>query len=175
MTVGKEAHKRLSNPDTKQGIIDTQREVDKEYFQEIQKCVENHKDWNSPYFIVVHVKKEQLMENVIRRYFIGRQSLPTPQWDQTVWRYTPITGDLEFLWTLPDESTGVFMAQDIENSARQCPDLLQFVLDFVNDKLYRFFHRRFEHNSTDLVDEKGSPYAKFAKASKKDVPSVIVP
>ena len=104
-TVGEEAVKRLLNPDTKQGIIDTQREADKEYFEEIKKCVESHKAWDEPYYIVTIHKKERLLENVVRRYFLARQSLPTPQWDQTVWRYNPKNGDLRFLWVLPDENS----------------------------------------------------------------------
>lgn len=106
-TVGEEAYKRLLNPDTKQGIIDTQQEIDKKYFSEIEECVKKHKgkpNFEGDFFIVVIVKKERLMENVVRRYFVARQTLPTPAYDQTVWRYRK-GGQLEYIWTIPDHNT----------------------------------------------------------------------
>lgn len=142
-TVGEEAHKRLENPDTKQGIIDTQREMDKEYFGEIDKCIENHKHWKEPFYIVVQCKKEQKMENVIRRYFIGRLSMPTPQWDQTLWRYSPSSGDLRFVWVLPDQETAKWMAMNPQTLKEEHRELLCFVLDFLDHKLYSFYHNLF--------------------------------
>ena len=143
VTVGEEAVKRLANPDTKQGIIETQREIDKEYFSEIEKCVKEHKDWDEPYYIVVELKKERLLENVIRRYFIGRQSLPTPQWDQTVWRYNPKTGDLQFVWVLPDENTAKWMASNPTILSEEHEELVQFIMLFLDKKLYRIYYNQF--------------------------------
>ncbi len=142
-TVGEEAYKRQENPDTKQGIIDTQREMDKEYFGEIEKCIQNHKHWDQPFYIVVLCKKEQLMENVIRRYFIGRMSMPTPQWDQTLWRYDPKSGDLRFVWVLPDQETAKWMAMNPQTLQEKHLELLCFVLDFLDKKLYSFYHNLF--------------------------------
>lgn len=112
-SVGSEALKRLKDPDTKQGIIDTQREIDKEYFSEIEKCLRDpaHKDLidecgDDGVFVVVLCKKERTMQNVIRRYFFCRKSLPSVEYDQTVWRYNyKRHGELEFIWTIPDIKT----------------------------------------------------------------------
>ena len=143
-TVGEEAVKRLENVDTKQGIVDTQREADKEYMDEIKKCIEANKSWDDPFYIVVLQKKERLLENVVRRYFFARESLPSPDWDQTVWRYKPKTGDLRFVWVLPDKNTAMWMAGMPHTVPKEQTELLGFVLDFLDKKLYRFYHNLFQ-------------------------------
>lgn len=118
-TVGEEAYKRLLNPDDKQGIVDTQREIDKEYFKEIEECVRKVKGkdgYEKEFFVVVIAKKERLMENVIRRYFVARKTLPTPEFDQTVWRYRT-GGDLDFIWCTPDHNT----CQEMYNHPERVP------------------------------------------------------
>jgi len=130
-TVGNEAYKRLINPDIKQGIIDTQREIDKNYFKEIEECIKRVKNSenfkNQSFFIVVITKKERLMENVIRRYFVPRLSLPTPAYDQTVWRYNK-TGDLEFIWVVPDHNT----CQEIYHNPLLVPKEEKWLKELVN-------------------------------------------
>ena len=158
-TVGEEAVKRLKNADHKQGIVDTQREADKEYFNEIEKCAAAHTSWDDPYYIIVHQKKEQLLENVIRRYFLGRQSLPTPQWDQTVWRYYPKNGDLEFIWTLPDENTAMWMADNPQDIHPEQHGLLAFVLNFLDKKLFNHFYQKFHKGENQCVKLLDSSYS----------------
>jgi hypothetical protein len=138
-TVGAEAYKRLLNPDTKQGIVDTQREMDKEYFEEIEKCLRNNKglvDAKGTVFVVVICKKERLMENVVRRYFICRQTLPTPDYDQTVWLYRK-GQDLQFIWVTPDHNT----CEEIYFGKHQMPEnerwLYNLVRAFMEGRLYK--------------------------------------
>jgi len=167
-TVGQEAVKRLETKDTKQGIVDTEREANKEYIGEIQKCVNAHKSWDEPFYVVVHQKKEQLLENVIRRYFLARQSLPTPQWDQDVWRYDPKTGNLEYLWSLPDENTAKWMAGNPGDIHPEQHQLLRFVLDFLDKKLYRFYHTKYHKGEKECRDLSESPYADVCSKAAQD-------
>jgi len=146
-TVGQEAVKRLANPDTKQGIVDTEREVNKDYFEEIQKCVDSHKQWTEPFYVVIHYKKERTLHNVVRRYFLARQSLPTPQWNQDVWRYDPKSGDLRYLWTLPEEQTAMWMVGNPEEVPKEQYVLLAFILDFLDGKLFKLYHKEFERGN----------------------------
>lgn len=143
-TVGAEAVKRLANPDTKQGIVDTGREINKDYFVEVEKCVNSHKEWTDPFFVVIHYKKERLMNNVVRRYFFARRSLPTPQWGQDVWKYDPKTSDLTYLWTLPDEQTAMWMYSHPDQVDKEMQQLLVFVHDFLEGRLYAKYHKEFE-------------------------------
>lgn len=145
-TVGQEAYKRLLNPDSKQGIIDTQREIDKQYFEQIEECVKKHKGklgFTGDFFITVISKKERVMENVIRRYFIARESLPTPNYDQTVWRFNQKVGDLQYIWTIPDHNT----CQEMFNNPMKVPEsedwLLQMVQMFMTGRLYHATCKQF--------------------------------
>ena len=150
--VGEEAYERLLNPDTKQGVVDTQREADKEYFQELKKTVDAHKSWDFPYFIIVMNKKERLMENVVRRYFFARRTLPQPTFDCTVWRYDPKTSDLTFLWVIPDRDTCMWMASNPEDIHPEQRHLLGYVMDMLDKKLYRHYHALYEREeSSDVV------------------------
>lgn len=101
-TVGQICKELLHNPDHKQGIIDTQREMTKEYLPEVTKCIEAHKGWIQPFYVVVILKRERTLINVIRAYYTARQTMPTADYDQTVFKYFPATGDLKYLWTVPD-------------------------------------------------------------------------
>jgi len=168
-TVGQEAVARLANPDTKQGIIDTQREADKEYFSELSKCVYAHNEWTTPFYVVVHLKKEQLLENVMRRYFMARMSLPTPQWDQTVWRYDPKSGDLRFLWVLPDVNTAMWMADNPNDIHPEQHNLLGFVLDFLDRKLYRLYHNMFHKGENQCAELSESPYSALCSKVAQDI------
>ncbi len=143
-TVGEEAVERLENPDLGQGIVDTQKEIDKEYFTEVYKCAQKQKDWDKPFYVVVHIKIEQLMHNVIRRYFFARQTLPTPQWDQTVWRYYPKTGNCEFVWVLPDVKTAQWMASDPMSIPEEQLQLYGFVQDCLDQTLLKKFQVKFD-------------------------------
>ncbi len=138
-TVGKEALKRLEDPDSKQGIVDTQREIDKGYFEDLHKCIDEAKKregFDGNFFIVVLQKKEVLMQNVVRRYFVARQSLPTPDYDQTVWYYRK-GGTPEYLWTIPNPEYALLMYNHPLNFPPDHKELLGFVRDFMESKLYR--------------------------------------
>lgn len=134
-TVGELSQELLLRPDTKQGVIDTQREMNKQIIPEIEKCIKNHKSWDDPYYIVILTKRERLLVNVIRQYFVARRSLPTPDLDQTVFKYTPKTGDLEYLWTVPDSTTVnmlVWSGMEIPEEQR---DLYEFAYLFEHGQL----------------------------------------
>lgn len=137
-TVGKVSQSLLAKADTKQGIVDTERAVNKDYFDHCKECVERkpHSEWKEPWFLITVNKKERLLENVIRRYFFGRKSLPSPEYDQTVWHYHPSSGNMEFLWCIPDKNT----CYQIYNNRSEIPTeenhLAKFVIDFMDNRLY---------------------------------------
>jgi hypothetical protein len=115
-TVGEESRNLTlkSNKKDSTTFIDIQREVHKgtnskkSYEEEIWECVDRGKkdnDIKDNFYIVVLLKKERLMQNVIRNYFFYRQSCPTPDYDQTVYKYFRKSDEIEYLWTVPDKVT----------------------------------------------------------------------
>ncbi len=89
----------------------------------------------SDFFIVALTKREQLMQNIIRNYFIPRKSCPTPQYDQTVYRYVSKDDRLDMLWTLPSIAAIQNLLAHKHELDPSFFQLLQFVLDFLDGKL----------------------------------------
>lgn len=134
-TVGAEAVKLLSNPDEKQLVKDTSNEMIKDYMDNLESCVRRYKDWTDPFYVVVLNRRERLLVNVIRNMFFARKTLPTPEYDQTVYYYDPKTDELRYLWTVPDKETVMDMVlcpNEVRSSHFQ---LLEFCQLFVQGKL----------------------------------------
>lgn len=140
-TVGKLASDLLSNPDTKQGVIDTQREMTKGYLQHIHELVTTSecKDWINPFYIEVIQRRERLMANVIRHHFVARQTLPSPSCDQDVWKYYPHTGNLEYLWTVPDINAVEYFINNVFNVKEDQKQLMEFCHHFRDGTLDKVF------------------------------------
>jgi len=82
--------------------IDQMREQLDDYEANVHECVKSHLDkFIGDFYIVVLTKKERLMQNVLRGYFFARQSCPTPDYDQAVYKYCREDDRLDFLWVIP--------------------------------------------------------------------------
>jgi len=138
-TVGKISWDLLAKADILDHSADEQmREQLDTFEEEMYKAIDRGKQtFPDGFYIVVETKKEPKMKNVIRNYFIIRQSCPTPQYDNAVYRYHSISEQLEFLWVLPSRQVYNMMkenALDIQKEERQ---LLQFVLEDADGTLLR--------------------------------------
>lgn len=91
--------------------------------------------YNHPFYAVVITKKERLMENVLRHYFFHRSTCPTPDYDQAVYRYTPFTDHLEFLWVIPAKDVCYYLRDNALMVDKKESDLLKYVLEFFDDTL----------------------------------------
>lgn len=112
------------------------QEMLKEWDKNMLECIQDAKSkFHKDFFIVVETKKEPLMHNVLRNYFIARQSCPTPMYDNTVYRYHRNDDIVELLWVLPSKATCDMM----RNRALEIPaeerELLQYVLDDADGTL----------------------------------------
>ena len=109
-----------------------------DYDQNIHSCVDRcKKDFVGDFFIVIVTKKEPLMPNVLRSYFMGRHSCPTPDYDQTVYRFKRIEDELEFLWVVPSKNTCLFLIDHRLEVPIEQHQLLKFVLDFQDGSLMK--------------------------------------
>lgn len=116
--------------------IDYEREMHKDYEKEVITCVEEHKKlFMDDFYVVVLRKRERLLENVIRTYFFGRLSCPTPTHDQTVYKYHFKEDALEFIWTVPDLETCFVMKRDALMVPDEERELLKFIFDFDSGAL----------------------------------------
>jgi hypothetical protein len=106
--------------------------------------------YQDSFYIHVETKKEKLLETTLRNYFIDRKTCPTPNYDQSVYRYNKHAGQIEYLWTIPDRDTCFHLrdnALQIHPSERQ---LLNFVLQFDDGTLLKMC-KKFNGEKSDSV------------------------
>lgn len=109
-----------------------------EFEKNVYICLEEHKKiFDGDFFIVVLTKKEKLLENVIRNYFYGRISCPTPNYDQIVYKYSREEDSLEPLWVIPDQKTCLYFKWYTAEVNPTQFELLSNVLKFEDGTLFK--------------------------------------
>lgn len=154
-TVGAIASELLSKANEKIDPREIQRAQEKEYLDNLVWAVKHAqkkidcstiKDHEScatreaidgSFFIAAILKKEKLLENVLRNYFIPTRVCPTPTYDQTVFRYNAQKEDIEYIWTIPDRETCLTFKENITKIVPEEQALLKNILDFYSGALYR--------------------------------------
>ncbi len=136
-TVGKISLDLLSKGDKNDHSVEEQmREQLNDYEKNVYECaLLGSTIYNSDFYIVVLTKKEKLMENVLRHYFFHRQTCPTPDYDQAVYRFNSSIQALEFLWVIPSKDTCYYLKEHALEIPYKERELLQYVLDFFDDTL----------------------------------------
>lgn len=136
-TVGSLSTQLLNEkPDTR-NPIELQRAMHSEYISEIYTCIERGiKDFPGDFYCVVITKKEPLMENVMRNYFFPRSTCPTPDYDQTVYKYHRDADEIEFLWVVPSKDACLYLKDNALLVDKSEHWLLNCVLSFADGSLY---------------------------------------
>lgn len=158
-TIGKISTDLLNKTPDSNDPREIQRATEKEYLDNLVWCaqhalkkvdcssIEGHdacKDrvaMSGNFYIAALLKKEKLLQNVLRNYFVPTISCPTPHFDQTVYLYNYEKDDIEFLWVVPDKETSEIFR---ENRLKIVPNergLLKFVLDYYDGTLFRLAKR----------------------------------
>lgn len=137
-TVGKISSDLLTKDYGKISVIEQQREMQKEYIDNLIKCVEdNKKQFHGNFFVVVETKTEPLMPNVMRNYFFARWTCPTPTYDQSVFRYNKQDERIEYLWTLPSKDACYHIKDNAAIIDKSEQELKYFVLSLFDESLLR--------------------------------------
>ena len=115
-----------------------------EFDTDLWLCVDAHKKvWPSQNFYIVAItKRERLMSNVIRNFFLGRLSCPTPDYDQAVYFYNCGNDDLEFLWVIPSRQACFYFISHPLEIAPEESHLLRYVLNFADGSLFKMAQKR---------------------------------
>lgn len=109
-----------------------------EYIPNLIECVEDgKKNRHGNFFVEVITKKEKLLTNVLRNYFINRSTCPTPDFDQTVFRCNRTDDNIEFLWCVPAPSVCIELMQDIKNTPPEEEELMNTIINFSNGNLLK--------------------------------------
>jgi hypothetical protein len=137
-TVGKIASDLMQKAPESRDPVEIERAMQENYIAELISCVEiNKKKYVGNFYVVVLTKNERLMPNVFRNYFLDRSTCPTPNYDQTVYRYNSEAESIEYIWTVPGRPVCQYLYENrikVHPSERQ---LLNFVLDYRDGTLKR--------------------------------------
>jgi hypothetical protein len=123
--------------------IDQARECTEDYMKNLYEAVETgiKKYPMSDFYVHVETKKEKLLENVLRNYFIVKHACPTPNYDQSVFKYHHEKGDLVFMWVIPDRGTCFYFKQNYAQIPAEEKELLQFIRMFDDGTLLKLAKR----------------------------------
>lgn len=138
-TVGKVANELIVKmPDTRDPI-EQMREQLSDYEKEFTECVKRGRlRYQKNFYIVVITKKERLLENVLRHYFIDRITCPTPDYDQAVYKYHYKEDSVEFLWVIPSKDSCELLRDNALIVDKDERDLLKCVISFYDGSLLRY-------------------------------------
>lgn len=158
-TVGAIASELLQKTPDTLDPIEIQRATEKEYLDNLVWCIDHAlkqvdcsdmpdhhgcKDrsaMDGDFYVVALIKKERLLENVLRNYFIPTKACPTPHFDQTVYQYNHTQGEVKLLWVIPDEDLCIEMSANRQHVLPEERELLDFVLKFFDGTLYNLMKK----------------------------------
>ncbi len=140
--VGKAVFDILSNPNqSSQEVGETMEAMTPRYYQELLATVSaNQHKFEAPFFIVVLRKKEPWALNVLRQWFVSRQTKPSaatlredyPNFDHDLWQINSKDSSINFIYTLP---TAQDAATILKNKECYDPALVETIVKFNEGKL----------------------------------------
>lgn len=134
--LGKIVYDNLHKPEENVSAVELERGMQEKYMDELLNCIDqNYKNYEKEFYIVVITKAEKILKKVMRNYFFARNSCPTPDFDQSVFRYNKESEKLEFLWTVPSLDACEYMIKHATEVPTEERELLGFVAQFASGKL----------------------------------------
>ena len=103
----------LSREQTPQTVEETLDAFGPDFAKELDDTIESNKTkYRSPFYVLVLTKKEMWAVNVVRNYFIARQTAPYaldliqnyPHYTKTLYQVNSDRGELNIAWSIPGHS-----------------------------------------------------------------------
>ena len=117
--------------------IEIQRATEQDYIKNLTEAVDRgYQRYKTSFFIEVQTKDEKILQNTFRLYFIDRKSCPTPNYDQTVYRFNYEKGQIEYIWTVPDRETCFHLLEHANEVVKEEQELLKYIIKFANGSLF---------------------------------------
>lgn len=134
-------------------IVDYRKAMEPEIMGKVHLAVKDaltYPDYKNKDFFVVLLLWTDYMTMTPMSMAIARQSCPSPGYEQTLWKYHHLSGELKFIWCLPDR----FRCHDIKNDP----------LKYVNDPKWSLVAKdvfRMNSGELDAIENKengGKPH-----------------
>ena len=143
MTVGQAAFSLLAKAHETQEMQEVQETLNAmtpAYYAELESSIKNNRHkYSAPFYVICLRKKENFFINVLRQWFIARQSVPLacvmlrdyPNHDHDVWEINS-HGEPKLIWTLPP---GQEQRTIMKNPHLYHSDLVGWIKDYQVGKL----------------------------------------
>lgn len=97
------------------------------------------KKWHGQSFFIVALSRDfrKLMYKTLMNQFVARQTCPTPNYDQHVWRYDFHSGQTEYIWSIPCKEACHYLKDNALLVAPEEKELLRYVLEYADGTLYK--------------------------------------
>lgn len=134
--VGKAVHDIISKPQEDITVGEIIDGMSDKFTEELRSTLEANVDkYEAPMYIVVLTKKEPWAMNVMRNWFIARQTKPSanvirrdyPTYMQTVYAYDKRNSQLKIMWSLPIEQDARVVK---DNPHLYDPTLVRWIKEF---------------------------------------------
>jgi hypothetical protein len=141
--VGQAVTDILAGPCESQTVGETLDAFGPKFIQEMEQCIEeNTHKYKSPFYIFVLTKKEMFADNIVRNYFIARQTPPYAfdmleqyaNYGKTLYIVDAKKGRLEILWSIPGFQDCLSVAK---SPLTYDPQLVRWIEDCFQRKLDR--------------------------------------
>jgi len=136
-TLGKQVYDKIISSKDEKGP--ETREVSLEHgiklTDQLQKIIEKHLDYAKKYYIIIFGTSEVASHHINRIKIIVRQTLPLPEWKQTVFSYDNRKNELNYLWSLPNKETSNLMLLNPDGFDK---DLINYIREFLDGSLEKF-------------------------------------
>lgn len=135
-TVGKISRDLIQKEPESRDPIELEREMQQDYLKNLTMCVEDYRKQSSgDFYVAVLTKKEKLMPNVFRNYFLALQACPTPTWDQSLYKYSHKDENITYMWTIPSKDTCELFLRSKKEVDKSEWGLLNFIIQFYDGSL----------------------------------------
>lgn len=135
-TVGKICHDLMLKDPVSTDPIELERAMQEDYINQLKEAVEvNRKLIHGDFYVVVTTKMEPLMVNAFRNFFEPRHTCPTPQYDQSVYKYFAKEEHLAYMWTVPCKDACIYLKRNAQYVVKEEQQILHFALAFLDGSL----------------------------------------
>lgn len=131
--VGQAVFDIISKPQSEQTVEDVLSAYGPEYARQIEECIEqNQHKYKGPFYVFVLTKKEMWATNLVRNWFIARQTPPHAfemmeqyaNYTKTLYMIDANKGNISVVWSLPGYSDCMSIAK---NPANFDPQLVKWI------------------------------------------------
>ncbi len=116
-----------------QNIRETTDEMGKEYMAQLISCAKtNLEKHNKDFYIVEVLRNDAILESVVKLHLQARWTRPKPEWGMALYRVDAASGNLIYLWGLPQKHEASLMMHNPEGWDQKT---MQDIDDYLQGKL----------------------------------------